>query len=145
MNRIWNFFRELKGKNQGIDELSFFLLATALFLAIFMTLFRLNRTLLLTWGLVFLAYWRMLSSNQAKRAQENQVFIKHFYPLRSRATNWFRGLTRKDTHLYFHCKPCGQQLRIPKRTHHIKVTCPKCSHSFIKKTVRGHLKSFSRS
>lgn len=145
MNGIWNFFRELKmnGK-RNLDDLSFFLLATALFLAIVMTILRLNRFLFFTWLLVFIAYWRVLSNNRAKRARENQQFIKHFYPIKSKAINFSRRLTRKETYLHFPCKSCSQPLRIPKKTHHIKVTCPKCSHSFVKKTIRGYLKGFRR-
>jgi len=145
MSEIRNFFHELKRKSGGIDDFSFFLLATALFLAIFMALFGFNRFLLLTWILVFVAYWRMFSSNRAKRAQENQMFIKHFYPIKSNVINFSRRLRRQDTYLYFPCKTCRQQLRIPKKTGHIKVTCPKCKHGFVKKTIRGHIKSFRRS
>jgi len=140
---IWNFFRKLKRKSGRLDEFSFFLLTTALLLAIFLSLFRQHWFLPLTWFLVFYAYWRLMSSNQAKRAGENQAFMKYFYPIRSQFVNWWRGITRKKIYLYFPCKECAQPLRLPKKTGHVNVTCPKCKHSFTKKTIRGHIKSLS--
>ena len=139
MNPIKNFFRKIKSGNLTMDDLSLFFIFIALILSILMTVFRLNRFVILAWVPLFIAYWRSCSKNRLKRFGENQRFIKYYYPINSGIKNLVRRFARKETHLYFKCKSCTQQLRIPKKTDHIKVTCPKCNYSFIKKTLRGHL------
>lgn len=134
-----NFFHKLKGGHLAIDELSFFLITIALILAILMTLLSLNRFITFTWLLILIAYWRSLSKNKTKRAKENQIFTKYYYPINSFIKNTYRRIASGKEHIYFKCKKCSKLLRIPKKTGHIKVTCPECKHSFVKKTIRGHI------
>ena len=139
MKPIKSFFRNMKSGKLAIDELSLFLITIALILSILMTIFRINRFIILTWIPIFISYWRSYSKNRMQRFKENQIFIKYYYPVDSWIKNLYRRFARKENHIYFKCKSCKQQLRIPKKTDHIKVTCPKCNYSFIKKTVRGHV------
>lgn len=139
-----NFFRKLKGGQLAIDELSLFLIVFAFITLIIMMFLSLHRFAFLAWVPLLIAYWRSFSKNRAHRQRENQIFIKYFYPASSVAKNTYRGVTVKKNHTYFNCKKCKQQLRIPKKTGHAKVTCPRCSHSFVKKTVRGHLNKLKR-
>ena len=134
-----NFFRKLKGGQLIIDELSFALITTSLIVAVLIIFLNLHRFISLTWLLILIAYWRSFSKNKARRSKENQIFIKHYYPLNSFIKNTYRRTASKNEHIYFTCKQCSRQLRIPKRTGHIKVICPKCKHSFVKKTIRGHI------
>ena len=138
-NPFRSFFHRLKGGKLAIDELSLFLITVAFIASIFMIFFNLNRFIFFTWLPLLIAYWRSFSKNKAKRSRENQIFTKSYYPLVSFCKNTSRRVTSKKVHIYFNCKKCTQQLRIPKRTGHIKVTCPKCSHAFIKRTIRGHV------
>jgi len=138
-NPFINFFRKLKGGQLTIDELSLFLITIAFITAIFMIFLNLNRFILFTWFPLLVAYWRSFSKNKAKRARENQRFTNAYEPVVSFFKNTYRRIGSKKAYLYFNCKKCTQQLRIPKKTGHIKVTCPKCSHSFIKQTLRGHI------
>jgi len=143
-NFFTNFFRRLKNGQLAIDELSLFLILFAFIAVIFMMLLNLHRFTFLAWLPLLVAYWRSLSKNKTKRYKENQVFIKYFYPANSFVKNTYRGVTVKKEHTYFNCKKCVQQLRIPKKTGHIKVTCPKCNHSFVKKTFYGHTKNLRK-
>ena len=118
-------------KRPAMDELSFFLIVIAFVAAILMIFLNQHRFLFLTWLLIIIAYWRLYSKNRAKRSKENQSFTK---------VNPFTKTSIRDAeHIYLNCEKCTQLLRIPKKTGHIKVTCPKCNHSFVKKTFRGRI------
>ena len=141
---INNFFRRVKSGHTVYDELSLFLIFGALVSVFVLMIFSLHRFAWTTWLPLLLAYWRILSKNKARRQRENQIFIRYYYPVYAVVKSYYRRLTRKRTHRFFKCKSCSLTLRIPKKTGHIRVTCPKCNHSFVKKTVRGYLKRFYR-
>jgi len=139
-----NFFRRLKSGQLAIDELSLFLIVFAFIMVMIIMFLNLHRFAFMAWLPLLIAYWRSFSKKKINRHKENQIFIKYFYPANSFVKNTYRGVTVKKEHTYFNCKKCIQQLRIPKKTGHVKVTCPKCSYSFVKKMVRGHLRSLKK-
>ena len=139
-----NFNRKLKSGQLAIDELSLFLILMAVVFVIIIMILNLHRFAFIAWLPILIAYWRTFSKNRRSRSKENQIFIKYFYPANSFVKNTYRGVTVKKEHTYFNCKKCTQQLRIPKKTGHIKVTCPKCNHSFVKKTFYGHVKKLKQ-
>ena len=147
---IKNFFRPLKGKRSALDEFSLFLITISFIATIiiiflsFTRLISLSWFIFLTWFPILIAYWRPLSKNRAKRSKENQVFMNFYSPINRLIKNIYQRLSSKHRHHYLHCKKCKQPLRLPKKTGHLKVTCPNCNDSFIKKTVRGHLNKFKR-
>jgi len=140
VNAVKHFFQKIKSGNLAFDDLSLFLISIALAFSIITTLFGFIRWIFLAWVLLILAYWRSYSKNRLQRFKENQRFIKHYYPISSGFQNFARRFMPKEHHLYFKCRSCTQLLRIPKKTDHIKVTCPKCNYSFIKKTINGYLR-----
>lgn len=118
----------------GVDHLSLALLIVSLVVGLVGQL--------LGWGwltwlslvpLVF-CYFRIFSKNKLKRHQENILFLKYWYPLQSKWINQYRALKARRQYRYFKCKECGQQLRVPRKKGKIEITCPKCRHTFIKKT-----------
>lgn len=135
---ITDFFRRVKAGQTIYDELSLFLIIMALTSVFVLMMFNLHRFAWTAWIPLLVAYWRIMSQKRAKRQRENQIFIRYYYPIYAVAKNYYRRITRKSTHVYFPCKECGMQLRVPKKTGHLKVTCPKCKHSFVKKTLRGY-------
>ena len=76
----------------------------------------------------------MLSKNKMKRHQENILFLRYWYPIQTKMMNKYRQFKTKRQYRYYKCKECGQELRVPKGKGKIEITCPKCHHSFIKKT-----------
>ena len=137
MKWLKNFFRE-----SGLfDELSLFLIGVALILSIILMFLRLNGYIIFTWILILLGYWRTLSKNKMARERENQAFLKIFYPVKSLFVNRYRKATTKDGYRYFDCKSCSSSLRLPKTAKNVKVTCPKCKHSFIKRTLSSQIKN----
>lgn len=143
-NYFTNFNRKLKSGQLAIDEFSLFLIFLSVLLIIVFMFLSLHQFAVATWIPLFIAYWRTLSKKKVKRYKENQMFIKYFYPANSFVKNTYRGVTVKKDHTYFNCKKCTQELRIPIKTGHIKVTCPKCNHSFVKKTFYGHFKKLKQ-
>jgi len=139
-----NFNRKLKGGKLAVDELSLFLIVLAVVIIIIILLLRLHRFALVAWIPLLISYWRTLSKNRMQRAKENQIFVRYYYPAHSYIKNVYRRLTFKKDHHYFSCSKCTSKLRIPKKTGHIKVTCPRCNHSFVKKTLRGHVNKLKK-
>ena len=78
--------------------------------------------LLISYCLMFLALYRMLSRKTYKRYQENRKFLQFFEKIRDRE------------HRYYDCPRCRQQVRVPRGKGKISITCPKCREKFIKKT-----------
>ena len=144
MNPIKNPFRKMKRNRVTIDELSLFLIANALILSILLILFGLSRFILLAWIPLLAAYWRIYSKNRMQRERENQIFVNYYSSINSWIKRFLRRARQRETHIYFECKSCTQQLRIPKKTDNIKITCPKCNYSFIKKTIRGFMSKFGK-
>ena len=143
MNPVKQWINKIKSGRSSIDELSLFLVTLAFFTSIGLMLLRLNQYIFTTWFFILLAYWRAFSKNKAKRTKENEKFLQLFYPIKSIVINTYRKIIKTDNYTYFDCEKCTQRLRIPKKTGNIRVTCPKCSHSFIKKTLRGKFKSIT--
>ena len=77
---------------------------------------------ILSYGLMFLAIFRMFSRNTYKRYQENRKYLM----LKSRI--------KDREHRYYSCPRCHQTVRVPRNKGKIAITCPKCKEQFIKKT-----------
>lgn len=82
--------------------------------------------------LIFIALFRAFSKNKRKRAMEQLKFFNLISPIYSRLLK-FASKDRKN-YIYFKCKNCKQELRIPKGKVKIKVICPHCKHEEIKKS-----------
>ncbi|MBO8435811.1 MAG: hypothetical protein IAA97_02375 [Spirochaetes bacterium] len=134
------------GRN-GSDALSVFLTALALIAATAASVITSEMPRYIVSGiaivLVAVAAWRMLSTNTAKRRNENEKFLSLFRsgkdPEKARRKEEERQAKAKrkedeKTHAYFKCPECGKELRVPKGKGKIRITCPHCSHQFIKKT-----------
>ena len=118
----------------GVDSLGKFLVALA-FIAIILSNITDSRILpLLSWILLFYAYFRMFSKQVYKRAAENQLFLSKTSKIR----NWFykekNMMAQRKTHRIYKCPTCKQKIRVPKGKGRIEIRCPKCNTKFIKKS-----------
>lgn len=77
---------------------------------------------LLSYFLMGLVIFRMLSRNTYKRYRENCRYLQFLERLKDR------------DHKYFDCPRCRQPVRVPRHKGKISITCPKCKEKFIRKT-----------
>ena len=78
--------------------------------------------LVIYYGLLGWAIFRMLSRNTYKRYQENRKYLQFVDRLKDRE------------HKYFDCPRCRQPVRVPRGKGKIAITCPKCKEKFIRKS-----------
>ena len=70
----------------------------------------------------------------SRRHEENQKFLRYWFPMRER---WYRmtdNLRDCRTHRHFKCRNCGQKLRVPRGRGKVSITCPRCGNQFLGKT-----------
>ena len=126
----------MAGRN-GMDAFARFLSIAALVLLI-LSMFipgYVGATLwILALACLVYSYFRIFSRNTAKRYTENAKFLSVKY----KVTNWFRRkkerIQQSKTHRFYRCPQCGITTRIPKGKGKIKITCPKCGNTFIRKS-----------
>lgn len=139
-----------QGRN-GTDQFTVFLAGIAFLLIIIYPLFGVREVQFgMQMGALLiaaLAVFRVFSRNIAKRRGENEVFLRIFSNKRRKE----RRLQKKNeklakkakkekrkedlkTHIYYKCPECDTELRVPRGKGKIRITCPKCSTQFIKKT-----------
>jgi LSD1 subclass zinc finger protein len=118
----------------GQDDLNRFMIILAL---IFSVLSIFTRWVLLNslgMILLLLTVFRMFSRNVSARAQENYEFLRS----KGKVVQFFRNIklriSQRNTHRFYRCPSCRQQLRVPKGKGTIAIRCPKCKTSFTKRT-----------
>lgn len=83
---------------------------------------------------LFVIYFRMLSRNIYRRAEENRIYLMYENRVKSywrrRKAEW----RQRKTHHIYKCPSCKQKIRIPRGKGRIEISCPKCRHTFIKKS-----------
>ncbi len=125
-SRISNWFRRLMTGRYGTDKLNTAILITAVVICL-ISLFvpyaiPKMSMMLVYYGLMIWALFRMFSRNTYKRYQENRKYLQFLDRLKDRQ------------HRYYDCPRCRQQVRVPRGKGKISITCPKCREKFIKKT-----------
>jgi len=87
----------------------------------------------LTWILMVLIFFRMLSKNLYKRRAENQKWVNWWWGFKSRSAGAKARHADKE-HKYFTCKNCKTICRVPVGKGKIIITCPKCRAQIEAKT-----------
>ena len=110
----------------GMDKLNLVILWTGVIASLLSALIRVQPFNLIFWVLSYvlmiLSIFRILSRNTYKRYQENRRFLQIFDRLKDRQ------------HRYFDCPKCRQMVRVPRGKGKIAITCPRCREKFVKKT-----------
>ena len=110
----------------GMDKLNMAILWTGVIASLLSTLIPVQPFNLIFWilsyVLMFLSIFRILSRNTYRRYQENRKFLQIFDRLKDR------------DHRYFDCPKCRQMVRVPRGKGKIAITCPKCREKFVRKT-----------
>lgn len=77
---------------------------------------------ILSYVMMGLVIFRMLSRNTYRRYQENRKYLRLLERLKDKE------------HRHFDCPRCHQPVRVPRHKGKIAITCPKCGEKFIRKT-----------
>ena len=85
-------------------------------------------------GIMLLCYFRILSRNTYKRAQENAAYLRVRHKVTGKLSVQWQKIKSYKTHRFFRCPSCRQTLRVPKGKGTITVTCPKCRTVFEKRS-----------
>jgi hypothetical protein len=128
-----NWLRRFMMGRYGNDQLNVALMIFALVILVLGQILRFSPLVWVAMAILVLCYIRMFSRNTSRRYQENMKFMKFWSPIR----NWFLGVrmrSRDKAHRYYKCPKCKLRVRVPKGKGKIKITCPSCKTSFIKKT-----------
>ena len=137
MNNFSSWFRRFREKfsmsvrhfmtgRYGMDKLNTTILWAGILvclLAMFIRFPVVNLILtILSYILLGLSVFRMLSRNTYKRYQENRKYLMLLQQFKDKE------------HRYFRCPRCRQSVRVPRGKGKISISCPKCKEKFIRKT-----------
>ena len=126
--KFFNFMKDRYGSDVLNNIIIYFSLGFAI-----VNLFKKSDILAITSLILFsVAIFRMFSKNKRKRAMEQVKFFNFISPIYSRLLK-YASKDRKN-YIYFKCKNCKQELRIPRGKGKIKVICPHCKYEEIKKS-----------
>ena len=117
----------------GNDPLNLFLLGLYLLVYVVFIFIRVEPLYWISFALLLVTLFRLLSRNIERRRMENAKFMKAAGPVIS----WLhmrRDMRRDKEHVYFKCPSCGQRLRVPRGKGQITVTCRSCGASFQEKS-----------
>lgn len=126
------FYRFMQGR-YGNDAFNRFLMIVALVLVV-LSMFGVPFAYMLGLLCMVYAYFRMFSRNIYKRQAENSAYYKYEYRVKQKFATWKRDMQQRKTHHIYRCPSCKQKIRIPKGRGRIEIRCPKCSHTFIKRS-----------
>ena len=121
----------------GADQFGRFLSAAALVLLIVNLFVRgVVGQILYFLVLAVLVYniFRMFSKNTAARYKENVAYLKVKNRVVGRYANLRRRIRESKTHRFYKCPTCKTTVRVPKGKGKIRITCPKCGASFVRKS-----------
>ncbi|MBD8973462.1 MAG: hypothetical protein EGQ63_06445, partial [Clostridiales bacterium] len=104
-------------------------------------LFTKNKIFLLVGAaFVILCYLRVFSKNVDKRKRENDFYMRYMgkVVLEARLLKLMIRMKCKSIldkeYVYFVCDACHQVIRVPKGKNKVNIRCPKCNHTFVKRT-----------
>ncbi len=114
--------RFMAGRN-GVDGLAWFWCILGVALNLVGTMTHLAVLTLLAYIPLALAIWRIFSRDTARRNEENEKFRQFFGRIKGR-----------KNYCYYKCPSCKTRVRVPRGKGKIRITCPSCRESFVKKT-----------
>ena len=131
---IRDFLRRIMTGRYGPDHLGTAMIVFSFVLNLVYAVIRFIPLIYISYIVIALAIFRMLSRNITRRRAENDRFIRYWWPIRTRIKRVFANIKHRKTHRFIKCPGCGNTLRVPKGKGKLQITCPKCGERFIKKT-----------
>jgi ribosomal protein S27E len=121
--RIGDAMRGFMAGRNGVDTLAWFWCILGIALNLAASLTGIGWLTFLAYIPLILAIYRIFSRDTTSRYEENQRFLQFFGRIKGR-----------KTYCYFKCPGCKTRVRVPKGKGKIKITCPSCRETFVKKT-----------
>ena len=131
---IRNFIRNFMIGRYGPDHLGIAMVVLSLVLYLLHGILRFTPIIYISYLLLALSIFRMLSRNMPRRRAENDKFIRYWWPIKTKFGRIKTNIKQKKTHKFFKCPSCRNTLRVPKGKGKLQITCPKCGERFVKKT-----------
>ena len=89
---------------------------------------------ILSEALLILSLFRCFSRNTYKRRAENNAYLTLRYNMTRKLSGLKQRMQQKKYYRFYKCPKCGITTRVPKGKGKIRITCPKCGESFIRKS-----------
>ena len=131
---IRNFLRNLMTGRYGPDQLGVAMTIVSLVIYLLYGILSFTPLMFVSYALLILAVFRMMSRNIQRRRSENDKFIRYWWPIKTKAGRLKTELKQRKTHKFYNCPSCHNNLRVPKGKGKLQITCPKCGERFIKKS-----------
>ena len=131
---IRNFLQRFMTGRSGPDHLGVMLIVLSLVFYLLYAITGFALFIYVSYALLILALYRILSRNTARRRMENDRFIRYWWPVKTKVKRMFTNMRNRKTHRFFSCPSCRNTLRVPKGKGKLQITCPKCGERFIRKT-----------
>src|SRR5699024_12340732 len=129
-----NWFRKFMAGRYGVDQLSIATLILSIVLAIVFMFFPYKIIRYIYLGILIITYFRIFSRDTNKRYRENLKFLNFWVPIRRKFNSKVNQFKSRKTHRFFKCSFCDQKIRVPKGKGKIKITCPNCKNTMIRKS-----------
>ena len=131
---IRRFLRNFMIGRYGPDHLNVAMIVFSLLLSLVHAIAGFTPLMYISYIILALALFRMLSRNIARRRAENDRFIRYWWPVRTRVNRAIANIKHRKTYRFLKCPGCCNTLRVPKGKGKLQITCPKCGERFMKKT-----------
>ena len=129
-----DYLRKFMTGRYGPDHLGVALAVSSLVMYIIGGALKITPLLIVSYSVLGLSLLRMLSKNIRRRRFENDRFLSHWWPIRTRFMLLRRRVKQRRTHRFLKCPSCRKTLRVPRRKGNLQITCPKCGERFIRRT-----------
>lgn len=132
-----NWLQKVMTGRYGVDEFNRCLNTAALIALVLSLLFN-NILGSVFWLIAIVAlvysYFRMFSRKTYKRRAENNAYLTARYHLTRKFSGLKQRLQQKRYYRFYKCPNCSITTRVPKGKGKIRITCPKCGESFVRKS-----------
>ena len=118
----------------GPDHLSIALIILSFIVSIFYAIFWIVPLLYISYLILGITIFRMLSRSIQKRRAENDKFIRYWWPIKTKVKRFIQKIRDKRKYKYYQCPSCNLTLRVPKGKGKIRITCPRCWEWLITET-----------
>lgn len=131
-NIQYKFYHFMQGR-YGNDRLNLHMMYVVIFLLLLNMFMNVPFIQFVAFALWFITIYRMFSKKIYQRRKENDRYQEHIAPIKRFITLVKKQIHDRD-HKYYRCPKCHQLVRIPRHRGVVTITCPKCFHTFDRKS-----------